>query len=609
MFISRLFIRNFRNLRHFDAETGAGVTCFIGENNSGKTNLFQALRLVLDGNISPQRRRLQPEDLSVGLTFTTPEHVLISVEFSDFAGRPNEEALPFTAVLENGRARISYRFRPKATARDTIEQLAEGAPVPRLGMDDYVWEIAAGGDNIDLNTVTWKDSFGTRFSTDNLQQGYLVVLMEALRDVESRLAAPRTSPLQQIIEQRKIPEADQTALVELLQTANASINASATIGDLGTQLSSSFKEAAGKAFAMGVSLGLGEPSFADISRGLKVLLSGYGLASLDPSRNGLGLNNILYISMLQHYFERRVAEEKTAGQLLLVEEPEAHLHPQLQRVLLATLQRKNVQVFITTHSTYITSGVPLSSHIVLTSTGGAVTTFAKPTSIPAMEAADIADLERYLDATRSALLYARKVLLVEGPAEQFVIPRIVKAVMGIDLDEDGIAVVPIFGTHFSSYAKLFGPGGIQKKCAILTDGDLLPSDADPDSPAEQDEVSPALSRQELNALRGPYVEVFTCETTFERELTLHGTLAMLEAGTREIGAPRLANTLRQLQEQITAGEQPDLTQAKDRVLRTAKRFGKARYAQVISKHATSARAVPDYLRNALEWLNTDAPNE
>lgn len=258
MFISRLFIKNFRNLRHFDAEIGAGVTCFIGENNSGKTNLFQALRLVLDGNISAQRRRLQPEDLSAGLTFTVPEHVLISVEFSDFAGRPNEEALPFTAVLENGRARISYRFRPKANVRDAVEQLAGDAPGPRLGMEDYVWEIAAGGDNIDLNALTWKDSFGTRFSTDNLQQGYLVVLMEALRDVESRLAAPRTSPLQQIVEQRKIPAAEQTALVGLLQTANTSINASATIGELGTQLSNSFEEAAGKSFAMGVSLGLGE---------------------------------------------------------------------------------------------------------------------------------------------------------------------------------------------------------------------------------------------------------------------------------------------------------------------------------------------------------------
>lgn len=71
MFISRLSVKNYRNLRHFDIEIEPGVTCFIGENNSGKTNLFQALRLVLDGNISAQRRRLQREDLSSGLTFAT----------------------------------------------------------------------------------------------------------------------------------------------------------------------------------------------------------------------------------------------------------------------------------------------------------------------------------------------------------------------------------------------------------------------------------------------------------------------------------------------------------------------------------------------------------
>jgi len=608
MYVSRLFIKNFRNLRHFDAEIGEGVTCFVGENNSGKTNIFHALRLLLDGNISAQRRRLQAEDLSAGLTFVVPEHVLISVEFSGFAGKPNEEALPFTAVLQNGKARLSYRFRPKATVRDAIEQLNEGDPLPRLGMDDYVWEIAAGGDNIDLNAVTWMDSFGTRYSTDNLQQGYLVVLMEALRDVESRLAAPRTSPLQQIIEQRKIPDNEQAALVGFLQTANASINASASIGDIGTQLSTSFSNTAGSTFAMGVSLGLGEPSFADISRGLKVLLSGYGMSNLDPGRNGLGLNNILYISMLQHYFERRVAEGKTAGQLLLVEEPEAHLHPQLQRVLLANLQRRNVQVFITTHSTHITSGVPLTAQIILTSTGGAVTTFAKPSAIPGMEPSDVADLERYLDATRSALLYARKVLLVEGPAEQFVVPELVKAVMGVDLDEVGIAVVPIFGTHFAAYAKLFGTGGIRKKCAILTDGDLLPSDADPDSVAEEDEENPIPTREELNALRGQYVEVFTCQTTFEREITLPGTLAMLEAGTREIGAPRLANDLLLLFMDVELGQHPDLSDARDRVLRTAKRFGKARYAQMISKYADTATEIPTYLRNAVEWLITDAPN-
>ncbi len=608
MFISRLFIKNFRNLRHFDVEIGPGVTCFIGENNSGKTNLFHALRLVLDGNISARRRRLQPEDLAAGLTFANPEHVLVSVEFSDFAGRPNEEALPFTAVLENGKARISYRFRPKATVRDTLEQIPLGDPIPKLKIDDYVWEIAAGGDNIDLNTVTWKDSFGTRFSTDNLQQGYLVVIMEALRDVETRLAAPRTSPLQQIVEQRNIPDHEQATLVEHLQTANTNINASATIRALGSQLSNSFKEAAGKSFAMGVSLGLGEPSFTDISRGLRVLLSGYGLTNLDPGRNGLGLNNVLYISMLLNYFEGRVAEQKTAGQLLLVEEPEAHLHPQLQRVLLATLQRKNVQVFITTHSTHVTSGVPLSSHVVLTSTGGPVSQFTRPTAIPALGAGDVADLERYLDATRSSLLYARKVLLVEGPAEQFVIPPLVKKVLGIDLDEEGIAIVPIFGTHFAAYAKLFGPGGIQKKCAILTDGDLTPSDAALNIAAQEGEDDPLPERQDLNILRGQYVEVFTCETTFERELTLPGTLAMLKGAIREIGAPRVAEVLQHLEEEVAAGQQPDLNSAKGSVLRTAKRIGKARFAQVVSKHVAPATSLPDYIRSALDWLMADAPN-
>jgi hypothetical protein len=61
--------------------------------------------------------------------------------------------------MRNGKARLSYRFRPKATVRDAIEQRDEGAPIPRLSMDDYVWEIAAGGDDVDLNAVSWFDSF------------------------------------------------------------------------------------------------------------------------------------------------------------------------------------------------------------------------------------------------------------------------------------------------------------------------------------------------------------------------------------------------------------------------------------------------------------------
>jgi putative ATP-dependent endonuclease of OLD family len=607
MFVSRLFVKNFRTFRHLDIKLGEGVTCFIGENNVGKTNLFHAIRLVLDGNISAQRRRLLSDDLAAGLTFAEPVDVIISIEFSGFAGRPHEEALPFTAVLQNGAARITYRFRPKAMVREALEQVADGDPLPILKADDYAWEMSAGGDNIDLNTVTWKDSFGTRFSTENLQQGYLVVLMEALRDVETRLGGTRTSPLQQILEQHNVPEIERAELVQLLQTANDGINASATVGELGVQLSTSFKEAAGKSYAMDVSLGLGEASFSDISRGLRVLLSGYGLTNLNTGRNGLGLNNVLFISMLLNFFERRVAEQKTAGQLLLVEEPEAHLHPQLQRVLLAMLQRKGIQVFITTHSTHVTSAVPLKAQVILTSSGGPASRSTNPTLIPGLEDGDVADLERYLDATRSSLLYARRVLLVEGPAEQFLIPPLVKTVMGIDLDEEGIEVVPIFGVHFAPYGKLFGPGGIEKKCAVLTDSDLLPSDSDPSIAPEEGDTPAPLAR-DLDSIRNGFVEVFACHTTFEREITLRGNLAMLEIAVSEVGAPRVATTIRQLREQVSNGGQPDLGPLQGRILSTAKRVSKARFAQIVSKHAALATELPDYVRDAVIWLTTDATN-
>lgn len=116
------------------------------------------------------------------------------------------------------------------------------------------------------------------------------------------------------------------------------------------------------------------------------------------------------------------------------------------------------------------------------------------------------------------------------------------------------------------------------------------------------------ARQDLNALRGQYVEVFTCQTTFERELTLPGTLAMLKIASREIGAPRTADALERLEAEVAAGRQPNLDPGRDGVLRTAKRFGKARFAQVISKHTASATSVPDYVRDALTWLLADAPD-
>jgi putative ATP-dependent endonuclease of OLD family len=182
MFISRIFIKNFRNFRHLDISLDDGVTCFIGENNIGKTNLFYALRLVLDSGLSGFRRKLRPEDFACGLSIDAPEQVIVAVEFGDFANKPNEQALHFKALMPGQqRARPTFRFRPRTPIREMRQNMI--GPLRRLKIDDYDYELAGGG-GADLSNVQWHENFGRSFFNDDFQQGFHLVSMEALRDVE-----------------------------------------------------------------------------------------------------------------------------------------------------------------------------------------------------------------------------------------------------------------------------------------------------------------------------------------------------------------------------------------------------------------------------------------
>jgi putative ATP-dependent endonuclease of OLD family len=353
---------------------------------------------------------------------------------------------------------------------------------------------------------------------------------------------------------------------------------------------------------MGV--GVAEPTFQSIVRALRILMTNAAMKDFDPSSNGLGMNNILFVSIVIEYFFRRLAQKKSAGQIILFEEPEAHLHPQLQLSLFSCLNALPFQCILTTHSTHITAHARLLSYVVLTQTGTAAIASSVPATSDVLAATDVADLERYLDATKSNLLYARKVMLVEGPAEQFLIPALAKSVRQIDLDREGIAVIPIFGIHFDVYAKLFGEHLLPKKCAIVTDGDMKPSDADREVEGE-DEIP---SLPDLDELEGDFVRVFRCKTTFERALTLQSTLAMLADAAEDIGAPivagRLRNGLDDLQNSELKEEERKsiLSSMRGSVLNTAIRFGKARFSQVASRHVGRATGMPKYIDDAIDWL-------
>lgn len=600
MRLSRVVIQNFRAIKALDITIGEPTTLVIGENNAGKSAFIHALRLCLDVTLSSAYRALSKEEIYCTVDQAAPFQVLIGVEFTGFQGHEQEEALLHGTMIGDDRARLFYRYRPKRAIRELI---ANGDLDRPLTLEDFGWELFGGGNpQVDLAALQWNhentDIGATSVSLQYLQS-YLVVFLPALRDVENELQQARRSPLLRLIEASNVAPDEQQAIIDAVKDANTKIESTTTLTDVATSIDAALKELTGPAFGLDVKLGLSSPTFLAILRNLIVLLSNSTVKQFEPRRNGLGLNNILYIAILVEHFRKRAAGGKSAGELILIEEPEAHLHPQLQATLLDALRALPFQVIATTHSTQVTAGASLPSYVVMTQRPNAAPLAASPSAASGLTAGDRQDLERYLDATKSNLLFARRVMLVEGAAELLLIPPLVKAALGIDLEREGISLVAIHGTHFGAYARLFAEDCLPKRCAIVADADLEPDDSDA-SPADAQEDDDVPGKPDIAALEGTYVKAFLGATTFEREITIDGNLEMLGKAAQEIGAPIIAGKLLAAVDPILGDTVTE--DLKNRVLRTAKRFGKARYAQVASRYAKVGTQVPQYIKDAIDWL-------
>lgn len=479
MYLSQLTIRNFRQFGDGDdalnIALSSGVNALIGRNDSGKSAVIDAIRYALLTR-DQDFIRVQAEDFHLAATGEHAAEILIRCKLS---GLDDDEKGAFAEYLsyENGQVFLVISWAAK--------RLSESPGARR-------W--------IDVTVRSGIDGAGPPLEA-SVRELLASAYLRPLRDAEREMSPGRGSRLSQIL--ANVPEiADGDPFDPNALPADAPTVGRLSLLGLSDYMRHSVKKHRGVGSAEEAiniqylsSLSLIGDSLRgkiDLTEGgsdkvrLRQILERLELGLLEATtgnprgRYGLGSNNLLYMACELLLLGR----EPEGLPLLLIEEPEAHLHPQRQLRLMEFLShaaggkikgtKRPVQVILSTHSPNLASKIPLQN-VVLMHEGGA---FVLARGHTRLEESDYRFLERFLDVTKANLFFAHAVIVAEGDAEAILLPVLAKLV-GTDLVQHGVSIVNVGGKGLRRFSRIFqrrldDAPALRIPVACLADMDVMP---------------------------------------------------------------------------------------------------------------------------------------
>lgn len=488
MHIQKITIRNYRNFNDFTMKFRKGLNVIIGSNNSGKTGLLYAIRLL--NSFSPITvHDFNKNNLSEYATKYCEDAPRIEVEYvikhviseEDTEDESIIKLVPFLGMKEieqsrneNGEkatyslsavVKLVFSLQTKALtdylkALNVVKTVDEYLSLLETFIDRYEWSCTNGASDTPADRKDALGIFDIRFieaerTSENVSK-------ETKREIE---AFTRNEENIQALRELKLKLSDD--LRDILKPALE-------------RMSGLFENEQNE-------IGLKQGNVS-IYQNLKpdVRISDAYVTDVKDTKgefvvplayNGLGYNNLINIYMLIKLTEIRKGKD---FRILCLEEPEAHLHPAMQYKLFKFLRKLeeenklNQQIFVTTHSSNISAVAGLDNMFMLDYCRNVENSDCCQQSLEEHFLNKVNSkrhLAKFLDVTRSDMLFADRVILVEGIAEKLLLPLFMEK-CSFSYEDHAISIVEIGGKHFEHFIELFNGNAVTKKVLCITDCDF-----------------------------------------------------------------------------------------------------------------------------------------